>query len=125
MAADKAVRELAEGGLPWAIPWPCLAEFLSVATHTRLYQPPSTTTEAAAQIDAWLEAPTVALLGEGPAAWPELRETLVQSGVVGPRVHDARIAAICQSHGVSELWTADRDFGRFPSLRTRNPLVGG
>lgn len=23
-----------------------------------------------------------------------------------------------------ELWTADRDFGRFPDLATRNPLVG-
>ena len=27
-------------------------------------------------------------------------------------------------HGVRELWTADRDFGRFLGLRTQNPLVG-
>jgi predicted nucleic acid-binding protein len=38
-------------------------------------------------------------------------------------VHDARIVAICLHHGVSELWTADRDFSRFPSLKTRNPLT--
>ena len=38
-------------------------------------------------------------------------------------VYDARIAAVCLAHGVEELWTADRDFGRFPSLRTRNPLA--
>ena len=38
-------------------------------------------------------------------------------------VHDARIAALCGYHGVAELWSADRDFTRFPSLRTRNPLV--
>ena len=38
-------------------------------------------------------------------------------------VHDARIAALCLSHGVRELWSADRDFSRFPALRTRNPLV--
>jgi predicted nucleic acid-binding protein len=38
-------------------------------------------------------------------------------------VHDARIAALCLSHGVCELWSADRDFSRFPALRTRNPLV--
>ncbi len=24
---------------------------------------------------------------------------------------------------VTELWTADRDFGRFPALNARNPLV--
>jgi predicted nucleic acid-binding protein len=34
------------------------------------------------------------------------------------------IAALCLHHGVSELWTADRDFTRFPALRTHNPLVG-
>ena len=44
---------------------------------------------------------------------------------VRPAFHDARIAAICLSHGVRELWTADRDFGRFPDLRVRNPLVHG
>ena len=34
-----------------------------------------------------------------------------------------RIAAICIENGVTELWTADRDFSRFPQLKTRNPLV--
>jgi predicted nucleic acid-binding protein len=43
--------------------------------------------------------------------------------ISGPRVHDARIAAICAQHGVRELWSADRDFGRFPGLNVRNPLV--
>jgi predicted nucleic acid-binding protein len=38
-------------------------------------------------------------------------------------VHDARIAALCLQHGVRELWTADRDFGRFAPLRAVNPLV--
>jgi hypothetical protein len=27
------------------------------------------------------------------------------------------------AHGVRELWTHDRDFGRFPALAVRNPLV--
>jgi len=31
---------------------------------------------------------------------------------------------ICQQHGVSELWSADREFGRFSGLTIRNPLVG-
>ena len=41
----------------------------------------------------------------------------------GSRVHDARVAALCLSHSVRELWTADRDFSLFPALRVRNPLV--
>ena len=39
------------------------------------------------------------------------------------QVHDARVAALCLESGVEELWTADRDFSRFPALRTQNPLV--
>jgi glutamate-1-semialdehyde aminotransferase len=31
---------------------------------------------------------------------------------------------LCRQHGVRELWSADRDFGRFQPLRVRNPLVG-
>jgi predicted nucleic acid-binding protein len=30
----------------------------------------------------------------------------------------------CLHHGVRTLLSADRDFGRFPELRTENPLVG-
>jgi predicted nucleic acid-binding protein len=41
----------------------------------------------------------------------------------GGAIHDARIAAICLYHGVAELLSADRDFSRFASLRTRNPLT--
>ena len=44
--------------------------------------------------------------------------------IAGGRVHDARIAAVCLNHRVSELWTADRDFSLFPELKTRNPLLG-
>ena len=34
------------------------------------------------------------------------------------------IAALCLGHGVTEFWTADRDFSRFPDIPTRNPLQG-
>jgi len=41
----------------------------------------------------------------------------------GARIHDARIAALCRHHGVRQLWSADRDFGRFSELPVVNPLV--
>jgi hypothetical protein len=37
-------------------------------------------------------------------------------------IHDARVAALCIHHGVQELWTADRDFLRFPGIKVVNPL---
>jgi hypothetical protein len=42
--------------------------------------------------------------------------------VTGALVHDARVAAIAVQGGVTELWSADRDFSRFP-LPVRNPLI--
>ena len=121
-AARECIRSLAEGAEPWAIAWPCLHEFYAVVTHPRIYQPPSTPAEAIAQVEAWMTSPRLVVLGENDDYWTELRALLERGRVVGPIVHDARVAALCLLHGVRELWSADRDFGRFPSLRVRNPL---
>jgi len=43
----------------------------------------------------------------------------------GALVHDARIAALYLFHGVRALWSADRDFSRFPELTVINPLPTG
>ncbi|MGH9470018.1 MAG: type II toxin-antitoxin system VapC family toxin [Terriglobia bacterium] len=117
------LAELAEGRSPWAIPWPCLHEFIAIATHPRIYSPPSPLATALAQVEAWLEAPHLALLAETRDYWPDLQHALTAGGVAGAQVHDARIAALCIVHGVDELWTADRSFGRFPKLKVRNPLI--
>ena len=122
-AVAAAIREAAEGSSLWAIPRPCVNEFYSAATNPRIYSPPSTVEEALSQIEAWRASPTLVLLAESAAYWPHFRSLVSAAQIVGPRVHDARIAALCLSHGVRELLTADRDFSRFPTLRTRNPLI--
>ena len=91
-------------------------------THPRIYDPPSSVEAAIGQIDAWLESPIAELLSESDTHWIILREQLRIGQIQGPMVHDARVASICIGHGVSEFWTADRDFSRFPELSTRNPL---
>ena len=121
--ASARVRELAEGKAPWAIPWPCIHEFLAITTHPRIWDPPTPTEVALDQVDAWIESPSLVLLAEGPEHWCELRAQIEAGRIVGPRVHDARIAALCLAHGVRELWTADRDFSRFARLTTANPLT--
>jgi toxin-antitoxin system PIN domain toxin len=122
ISAAAAVKSLAEGKTPWAIPWPCLHEFFSIATHPRLYAPPSTTDQALAQIEGWLGSPSLVTFSEADGHWPRLRDLLREGKITGPMVHDAKIAALCLHHGVRELWTVDRDFTRFPNLVIRNPL---
>jgi uncharacterized protein len=121
-AALECVTGLAEGRAAWGLPWPCLHEFLAVATHPRIYAPPTPIELAVAQVDAWIESPSLVSLAESEAYWPRLRALVLEGKILGPKVHDARIAAICLQQGVDELWTVDRDFSRFPALRVRNPL---
>lgn len=122
--AAQVVRGLAEGRDPWAIPWPCVHEFLAIVTHPRIFRPPSTLAQGLAQVEAWMASPSAVLLGEGSGYWPHARDAVAKGRAAGPRVHDARVAALCAYHRVRELWSADRDFHRFPGVRVRNPLVG-
>jgi toxin-antitoxin system PIN domain toxin len=121
-AATKALSTL--GAERWAIPWPCVHEFCAVVTHPRIFDPPTPLEDALLAVDSW-RASSLQLLGETEEHWTVLAEILRQGRIVGPMVHDARVAAICLQHGVEELWTLDRDFSRFPTLRVRNPLVSG
>jgi uncharacterized protein len=121
--AAERMRELAEGLSAWALPWPCVHEFLAIVTHPKIYAPPSTLKQAIDQVDAWLSSPSIVLLAETADHWTSLRGVLESSRAVGPKVHDARIAALCAAHGVRELWSADRDFSAFAGLNVRNPLV--
>jgi predicted nucleic acid-binding protein len=105
------------------LPWPCVHEFISVATNPGIYKPASTLLEAFGFLERLFGSPQLHLLAESPGYFEKLRELALAAKLSGPRIHDARIAALCLHHGVRELWTADRDFSLFPKLKTRNPLV--
>ena len=122
-AALRRVTELAEGPAVWAIPWPCVHEFLTVVTHPRIFAPPTPAEAAIEQLNDWLSSPTLVLLAESQTHWGTLRKLLEAGRIAGPLVHDAKIAAICLQHGVRELWSADRDFSRFSNLNAVNPLI--
>lgn len=121
-SAKQALREIAEGEALWAIPWPCVHEFLAKVTHPRIFAQPTPLVRALQQVEEWLRAPACSVIAEPEDYLGILSATLQQSQITGSKIHDARIAALCFAHGVDELWTADRDFSRFPKLRVRNPL---
>ncbi len=91
------LASLAEGQELWGVPWPCIHEFLAIATHPRVYR-----------------------RGTGKNSGPSWKT----GKITGAAVQVARVAAICREHGVRELWSADRDFTRFSGLVVRHPLVG-
>lgn len=108
----------------WALPWPVAHEFVRVVTEPRWFREPTPLDRALHAIEALLESGGCVPIAETRGHWLRLAELAVGGRAGRTMVYDARIAAICIAHGVEELWTADRDFSRFPDLRTRNPLVG-
>ena len=122
-AAAELVDSLRHQPTAWAIPWPCIHEFIGIATHPGIYKPASTLAEALGFVDSLLASPQLHLLAESPGYFEKLRDISTTARLKGPRIHDARIAALCLHHGVSELWSADRDFSAFPQLKVRNTLV--
>ena len=116
-------EELRHQGAPCAVPWLCVHEFISIATNPGIYKPASTLSEAFGFMDSLFRSPQLHLLAESPGYFEKLRDLALAARLRGPRIHDARIAALCLHHGVSELWSADRDFSSFPRLKVRNPLV--
>jgi toxin-antitoxin system PIN domain toxin len=121
--ARTLLSDLANGRAPWAIPWPCVYEFLRVVTHPRVFHPPMPVAAALRDIRRILASPSLVLLGETSRHAEVMASVVDRSGATGNLVHDAHIAALCLEHGVSELVTGDRDFARFPEIRTLNPFT--
>lgn len=122
--ASQLLKSLAEGTVPWAIPWPCLYEFLRVATHPAITPVRITMTQAWDRIKPILASPPLILLHE-TERHKEILESLIKSvALSGNLAFDAHVAALLMEHGVRTIITADHDFRRFQELSVENPFSG-
>jgi toxin-antitoxin system PIN domain toxin len=103
------------------LPWQAIFAFLRVMTNPKLPGERFSLQQAAQIIDLWLAHPNTQILAPTDRYWPLLRRMVVDGNAAGPLVSDAQIAALTIEYG-GVLFTADRDFARFPGLRWVNPL---
>ena len=103
------------------LPWQAVSAFLRVMTSPKLPAERFDPQQAARIVDLWLAHPNVQVLTPGVGSWPLFRWMVIEGRAAGPRVSDAEIAALTMEYG-GVLYTADRDFARFPGLRWKNPL---
>jgi uncharacterized protein len=116
------LQELASGARPWAVTWVSIYEFLRVVTHPRVFDPPTEIQTALEDVESLLQCPSLQMLGEGPGHGPLMRRVLLAGMTRGNLVHDGHIATLLVEHGVTEFWTADRDFARFPMIKAVDPF---
>ena len=124
-AQHQRCRSWVEGefsaGTAVRIPWATIVAFLRISTNPRVFEQPLTTAEAEGTVSSWLDLPSVSTIDPGERYWDVLKNLLHRAQVRGPLVTDAALAALAIEHGAT-LCTTDRDFARFPGLRTVNPL---
>lgn len=119
--ARELIERLFSSDEPVGLPWLVIAAFLRVTTNARLQRQRFTVEEAVAVVTQWLECPNVRALGPGEDHWLVFQDLLKQGQARGPLVSDAEIAAITIENG-GTLYSTDRDFARFSSLRCKDPL---
>lgn len=122
-AAVETLKQLADGEATWAIVYHSFIEFLAIVTNPRIYKNPTPTEIAFQQIENLVATENLRILFDA-VDWPSLRKMSVRARCKGAEFHDARIAHTCAMHAVAVLYSADRDFARFPELKVKNPLIG-
>jgi len=102
--AARAVLELHRRGEVLTITPQVLVEFRNVATR-----PVAVNGLGLSTVDAETQAATFQarfpLLAETPDVYPAWKSRVGALGVIGKRLHDARLVAVCHVHGVTHLLT--------------------
>ena len=120
--ARRVLTEAVAASEPVGVPWPCAHEFLAVVSNPRIFRDPTPMDLALDAVKRLLTSLSGGFLAEGEGYLDALERIARPALLQGAIVHDARIAALCIYHGVRVLWSADRDFSRFPDLTVVNPL---
>jgi predicted nucleic acid-binding protein len=111
--AVESVALLLESGEPVHVTPQNISEFWNVATRPQTYNGLGFSVALAAGEVAKIEQALI-LLPDSPAAYGEWKRLVLTHGVMGAKVHDARLVAAMNVHGVRRILTFnDADFKRF------------
>lgn len=110
------LTNLCEDNQPWALPVPCLSEFLRVVTHPKVFNPPSKLDDALDFIRSVTDAPSCRLLRPGQHYLEQFFTVMREADARGNLVFDAQIVALCREYGITRVLTNDRDFERFVEI---------
>jgi len=98
-----------------------ISGFIRVVTHPRVFDPPSTLSEALTFAKQVRDQPHAVLRHPGPRHWDIFISLCKNTNLKGNLVPDAYLAALAIESGC-EWVTTDRDFSRFPGLKWSHPL---
>ena len=103
--------------------WSTVVSYLRISTHLAIFANPLQPEEAAQNAEALLRLPHVRTLAEEDGFWDLYREVTKGMPIRGNDVPDAHLTTLLRQHGVSTLYTNDRDFRKFDFLTVRDPFA--
>jgi len=121
LAASQTLLRFASGPAIGYLFWPVIMGYLRIVTHSGILSRPLPPADAKSNIAALLAQPHVRTPGEAPGFWAVYEQLTADDPVRGKLVPDAHLVALMRQHGVESIWTSDRDFRRFPGIRTHDP----
>jgi uncharacterized protein len=116
------LQSLIDGPEPYAVSDFAVAGLVRIITDHRIYKEDAATIdEALAFATAIREQPHAIVVHPGPRFWSIFGDLCLRHRASGRLVPDVVLAALAVEHGC-EFVTADKDFRKFPGLRSRHPL---
>jgi toxin-antitoxin system PIN domain toxin len=103
--------------------WPVALGYLRISTHPAIFRKPLSAVEAMANVDDLVSRPHVRTGGEAEGFWDTYQDVATRVPVRGNLVPDAHIATLMRQHGVSTIWSHDRDFLKFSGIKVRDPFA--
>ena len=104
--------------------WPVALGYLRIVTHPTLLGAPLAPAVAADNIEQFTSQPHVRQVGEAEGFWPVFRRVADEVTPRGNLVPDAYLVALMKQHGISTIWSHDRDFRKFEGITVRDPFSG-
>jgi toxin-antitoxin system PIN domain toxin len=114
---ESALNGEEQVGLAWGV----VLGFLRLSTRRGVLPRPMAPARALDVVGEWVAHPLVTLLHPGDGHWEILRGLLSSTGTGGNLTTDAHLAALALEYDAA-LYSTDRDFARFGSLRLVNPI---
>lgn len=120
--AAALLAHLAAGPSLVVLLWPTLLSYLRLATHPSVFSSPLTPDDAMANVEALLGLPHVRAAGELDGFWGAYRRVTAGLTSRGNLVPDAHLVALMHQHGVSRIWSRDRDLRKFDGITVSDPF---
>ena len=98
-----------------------LSAFLRIATHPRIFDPPTPLSKAILFAEALRSEPNCIVIAPGNRHWSVFCKLCREANARGNLIPDAYLAALAIESGCI-LATTDRDFSRFADLQWRCPV---